>query len=66
MDDGTTSAFDKRYEAFAKLVAAKEKEACAKVVDARLEKWEKNIGKDKMYKWMRGLPVVIRARGEQA
>ena len=43
-----------------------EREACAKVVDARLEKWEKNIGKDKMYKWMRGLPEVIRARGEQA
>ena len=51
---------------FAKLVAAKEREACAKVVDSRLEKWEKNIGKDKMYKWMRGLPEVIRARGEQA
>jgi hypothetical protein len=53
-------------ETFAKLVAAKEREACAKVVDARLEKWEKIIGKDKMYKWMRGLPEVIRARGEQA
>ena len=51
---------------FANLVAAKEREACAKVVDTRLEKWEKNIGKDKMYKWMRGLPEVIRARGEQA
>ena len=51
---------------FAKLVAAKEREAGAKVVDSRLEKWEKNIGKDKMYKWMRGLPEVIRARGEQA
>ena len=51
---------------FANLVAAKEREACALVVDACLEKWEKNIGKDKMYKWMRGLPEVIRARGEQA
>ena len=55
-----------RITEFAKLVAAKEREACAKVVDARLEKWEKIIGKDKMYKWMRGLPEVIRARGEQA
>ena len=33
LDDGTTNAFDKRYEAFAKLVAAKEREACAKVCD---------------------------------
>ena len=49
---------------FAKLVAFKEREACAKVVDARLEKWEKIIGKDKMYKWMRNLPEAIRARGE--
>jgi hypothetical protein len=30
LDDGTTNAFDKRYEAFAKLVAEKEREACAK------------------------------------
>ena len=28
LDDGTTDAFDKRYEAFAKLVAKKEREAC--------------------------------------
>ena len=53
---------------FVNLIAAKaeakEREACAKLVDARLERWVKNIGKDKMYKWMRGLPEVIRARGE--
>ena len=30
LDDGTTDAFDKRYEAFAKLVAEAEREACAK------------------------------------
>ena len=30
LDDGTTDAFDKRYETFAKLVAEKEREACAK------------------------------------
>ena len=30
LDDGTTNAFDKRYEAFAKLVEEKEREACAK------------------------------------
>ena len=31
LDDGTTNAFDKRYEAFAKLVAQHEREFCAKV-----------------------------------
>ena len=30
LDDGTTDAFDKRYEAFAKLVAEHEREVCAK------------------------------------
>ena len=33
LDDGTTNAFDKRYEAFAVLVASAEREACAKVCD---------------------------------
>ena len=33
LDDGTTNAFDKRYEAFARLVAEAEREACAKVCD---------------------------------
>ena len=33
VDDGTTDAFDKRYEAFAVLVASAEREACAKVCD---------------------------------
>jgi hypothetical protein len=39
LDDGTTNAFDKRYEAFAKLVAAKEREACAKVCDSFCQSW---------------------------
>ena len=30
LDDGTTDAFDKRYETFAKLVAEHERYACAK------------------------------------
>ena len=34
LDDGTTDAFDKRYEAFAKLVAEHEREECAKRLDA--------------------------------
>jgi len=29
LDDGTTNAFDKRYETFAKLVSAKEREEIA-------------------------------------
>ena len=33
LDDGTTNAFDVRYEAFAVLVASAEREACAKVCD---------------------------------
>ena len=33
LDDGTTDAFDKRYEAFAKLVAKKEREACANICE---------------------------------
>ena len=33
LDDGTTDSFDKRYEAFAKLVAEHEREACAKLCD---------------------------------
>jgi len=32
--------------------------------DSRLEKWISLFGKDKMYKWMLGLPKAIRARGE--
>ena len=51
-------------EAFAKLVAAKEREACAQMCDSCLEKWISLFGKDKMYKWMLGLPKAIRARGE--
>ena len=33
LDDGTTEAFDKRYAKFADLVAAQEREECAKVCD---------------------------------
>ena len=33
LDDGTTNAFDVRYEAFAKLVAEAEREVCALIAD---------------------------------
>ena len=38
LDDGTTNAFDKRYEAFAKLVEEKEREACAKMCEEYFER----------------------------
>ena len=41
LDDGTTNAFDKRYETFAKLVAEKEREACATIVDEVIDFWVK-------------------------
>ena len=51
LDDGTTHAFDKRYEAFAVLVASAEREACAKVADG----WPDYD--------VQGLAEAIRARG---
>jgi hypothetical protein len=33
LDDGTTNAFDKRYERFANLVAAAEREGCAEIAE---------------------------------
>jgi hypothetical protein len=53
LDDGTTDAFDKRYETFAKLVARHEREACAKICE------EPYQGSPK------GIAEQIRARGEQ-
>ena len=47
-------------EAFAKLVAAKEREACAKVCEELLtvERYERNIG-------LLGAAVAIRKRGQE-
>ena len=56
LDDGTTHAFDKRYEAFAKLVAEHEREACAKVCE------EYAIGLERNYSEI--IADKIRARGE--
>jgi len=57
----------KSLEAFAKLVAAKEREACAKVCDEVYELW---INKQGRYEFMAegagACASVIRARGEQA
>ena len=52
LDDGTTNAFDVRYEAFAKLVARHEREVCAFICDEHAD--------DPVY-----CGEAIRARGEQ-
>jgi len=57
LDDGTINAFDKRYEAFAKLVAAKEREACADLLEFGYID-DENHHLQYAYE--------IRARGEQA
>ena len=57
LDDGTTDAVDKRYEAFAKLVADKEREACAKVCDGYNDGRHANMADL--------CAEAIRARGEQ-
>ena len=56
LDDGTTNAFDVRYEAFARLVAEKEREACAKLCE------EYAIGLERNYSEI--IADKIRARGE--
>ena len=57
LDDGTTHAFDKRYEAFAVLVASAEREACAKVCDGYSDGRHANMADL--------CAEAIRARGEQ-
>ena len=52
LDDGTTNAFDVRYEAFAKLVAEHEREACALICDEHAD--------DPVY-----CGEAIRARGQE-
>ena len=63
LDDGTTHAFDKRYEAFARLVAEHEREACAKLCDAMEEKAEGT----ECCKWPTPIDCAhaIRARGQE-
>jgi len=48
-----------QLEAFAKLVAAKEREACAKLADEYA-----TYGGSKFYDWFKKLAIHIRARGE--
>ena len=57
LDDGTTNAFDKRYEAFANLVAEREREACAKVADSHMD------GTPEWNSAANNIAAAIRARG---
>ena len=57
LDDGTTNAFDVRYEAFARLAAEHEREACAKVCDGYSDGRHANMADL--------CAEAIRARGEQ-
>jgi hypothetical protein len=63
LDDGTTEAFDKRYAKFAALVAAHEREECAKLAENRMlddENKNKRIGHHHACNL---IAIDIRARG---
>jgi hypothetical protein len=65
LDDGTTNAFDKRYETFAKLVAEHEREACAKVAEERCLN-EAFCTPESMYEMLKtNIAKEIRARGQE-
>jgi hypothetical protein len=53
LDDGTTNAFDVRYARFAALAAAAEREACARLCEAK-----------RIVKGGEVFAAAIRARGE--
>ena len=61
LDDGTTNAFDKRYAAFAALVAAAEREACVQDIQMHIPR----SGRDTT-EYQRAMRMIeqIRARGE--
>ena len=57
--------FDTRIEAFAKLVAEKEREACAKVCDSFYESWINIHGRyEFMGEGAQECAAAIRARGQ--
>jgi len=74
LDDAGRTTITNRMEAFARLVAAKEREACAKVVGEFAQKWWSiHCGSNKHMETTRkahddfcALQIAIRARGEQA
>ena len=64
LDDGTTNCFDKRYEAFAKLIAEKEREACAKEADKRLHDYTMLTSNPPQSGAAWSIASAIRARGQ--
>lgn len=61
--DGAVGSWEE-LEQFAELVAAHEREECAKIIDKRLSNWASLAGKDKAYKWLEKLADAIRARSK--
>ena len=55
---------DQNLVAFAKLVAAKEREACAKVLDDMAEQMIADMEPSTAIAWVRNRAEFIRARGE--
>jgi uncharacterized radical SAM superfamily Fe-S cluster-containing enzyme len=62
LDDGTTNAFDKRYEAFAKLVAEKEREAIWNILFEYAGRDDLTPEDESLLKHLADL---IRARGQE-
>jgi len=62
LDDGTTNAFDRRYQRFAELVAAAEREACAKLCDDKHRTWRWDNEADSA-SGPRDCAAAIRVRG---
>jgi hypothetical protein len=64
LDDGTTNAFDKRYEAFAKLVATKEREECAVICETYWNRPNNGMStEEEVYGSVTA--ELIRARGQE-
>ena len=65
LDDGTTDACDKRYEAFAVLVASAEREVCAEICDGFYLTWIDTQGRyEFMGEGASECAGAIRARGQ--
>ena len=64
LDDGTTNAFDKRYKAFAKLVAEKEREGCAVICETHWNRSNNGMStEEEVYGSV--MAELIRARGQE-
>ena len=64
LEDYTQSGYDIRYERFAELVAAAEREACAKVIDEMAEDMEREMEPSTAIAYVRSKAIAIRARSQ--